>query len=128
MIRDIAMSVFNQIGENMTIPKNERQAIKTKKCFPNKRVDDLLWRRAKSIDNCLDEDKILEQEDDFKWNRAEIYEMFLTAFEEGYKKGFASGESYCSEKELYQEVADEFEQMTKNDTYEELYGTQKGEK
>ena len=70
----------------MTIPKNERQAIKTKKCFPNKRVDDLLWRRARSIDNCLDEDKILEQEDDFKWNRTEIYEMFLFAFEEGYKK------------------------------------------
>jgi len=70
----------------MTIPKNKRQAIKTKKCFPNKRVDDLLWRRARSIDNCLDEDKILEQEDDFKWNRTEIYEMFLFAFEEGYKK------------------------------------------
>ena len=51
--------------------------------------------------------------------------MLETAFKEGYKKGFASGESYWSEKELYQELADEFEQMTKSDTYEELYGSKK---
>tara|TARA_R110002033_G_scaffold137860_1_gene176971 strand:+ start:279 stop:614 length:336 start_codon:yes stop_codon:yes gene_type:complete len=111
------LSVYRR--ENMKIPKNEKQAIKTKKCFPNKRVDDLFWENSK----ILGERRLIDEP-----KRSEIYEMFLNAFEDGYKKGFASGESYCSEKELYQEVADEFEQMTKNDTYEELYGSQKGDK
>jgi hypothetical protein len=99
----------------MNMVNKERQQIKRKKCFPNKRVDDIFWNQSKKI---RDESRLVSQAGDY-------YEMFLTAFEEGYKKGFASAEAYVSEKELYQELADEFEQMTKNDTYEELYGSRK---
>tara|TARA_R100000664_G_C2726213_1_gene118134 strand:+ start:774 stop:1085 length:312 start_codon:yes stop_codon:yes gene_type:complete len=100
----------------MNMVNKERQQIKRKKCFPNKRVDDIFWNQSKK----LGERRVVDEP-----TRSDIYEMFLTAFEEGYKKGFASAEAYVSEKELYQELADEFEQMTKNDTYEELYGSRK---
>ena len=100
----------------MTTPKDERKAIDRKKCFPNKRVEEMFWAYA---------DEILDMDIDVK--HRDIYDMLETAFKEGYKKGFASGESYWSEKELYQELADEFEQMTKNDSYEDLYGSKKVE-
>ena len=100
----------------MKTAKDERKAIDRKKCFPNKRVEEMFWAYA---DEILDMDKDVKHRD--------IYAMLETAFKEGYKKGFASAESYHSDKELYQELTDEFEQMTKNDSYEDLYGSKKVE-
>jgi hypothetical protein len=105
----------------MKIPKDERKAIDRKKCFPNKRVDDIFWENSKNITSSKTIISVSGQELD----RGDIYELFLTAFEEGYKKGFASAEAYASDRELYQELADEWEQMIKNDTYEEIYESRK---
>jgi len=104
----------NKKGESMKTAKDERKAIDNKKCFPNKRVKEMFWAYA---DEILDMDKDVKHRD--------IYAMLETAFKEGYKKGFASAEAYHSDKELYQELTDEFEQMTKNDSYEDLYGSKK---
>tara|TARA_R100001591_G_scaffold56419_1_gene66110 strand:- start:294 stop:599 length:306 start_codon:yes stop_codon:yes gene_type:complete len=98
----------------MKIPKDERKAIDNKKCFPNKRVEEMFWAYA---------DEVLDMDTDVK--HRDIYAMLETAFKEGYKKGFASAEAYVSEKELYQELADEWEQMVKNDTHEEIYESRK---
>ena len=98
----------------MKIPKDERKAIDRKKCFPNKRVEEMFWAYA---------DQILDMNEDIK--HRDIFGMLNTAFNEGYKKGFASAEAYVSEKELYQELADEWEQMVKNDTHEEIYESRK---
>ena len=106
----------NKKGERMKTAKDERKAIDNKKCFPNKRVEEMFWAYA---DEILDMDKDVKHRD--------IYAMLETAFKEGYKKGFASAEAYHSDKELYQELTDEFEQMTKNDSYEDLYGSKKVE-
>tara|TARA_R100000655_G_scaffold2942_1_gene11167 strand:+ start:2043 stop:2390 length:348 start_codon:yes stop_codon:yes gene_type:complete len=103
--------------------KNELAQIKRKKCFPNKRVDDLFWENSKNITSSKSIISVSGQELD----RGDIYELFLNAFEEGYKKGFASGSTYWSEKELYQELSEEFDQMIKNDTYEEIFEDQKFE-
>ena len=43
------------------------------------------------------------------------------------KKCFASAEAYHSDKEFYQEVLEEWDQMVKNDSYEDLYGSKKVE-
>ena len=109
--------IKKQKGERkMKTAKDERKAIDNKKCFPNKRVEEMFWKNA---DEILDLDKDVKHRD--------IYGMLETAFKEGYKKGFASAEAYHSDKELYQELTDEFEQMTKNDSYEDLYGSKKVE-
>ena len=94
----------------MKIPKDEKKAIDRKKCFPNKRVDEMFDAYA---------DEILDMTKDIK--HRDIYGMLIVAFNEGYKKGFASAEAYVSDRELYQELADEFEQMIHHDTYEEIY-------
>ena len=99
----------------MNLFNKERQQIKRKKCFPNKRVDDIFWNQSKKI---RDESRLVCQAGDF-------YEMFLTGFEEGYKKGFASAEAYVSDREFYQDLANEWEQMVKNDTHEEIYESRK---
>ena len=104
----------NKKGESMKTAKDERKAIDNKKCFPNKRVEEMFWAFA---DEVLDMDK--------GTNHKDIYAMLETAFKEGYKKGFASAEAYHSDKELYQELEEEWEQMTKNDSYEDLYGSKK---
>jgi hypothetical protein len=70
-------------------------------------------------------DEILDMDKDVK--HRDIYDMLETAFNEGYKKGFASAESYHSDKEFYQEVLEEWDQMVKNDSYEDLYGSKKVE-
>ena len=101
-------------GYKMKTAKDERKAIDSKKCFPNKRVEEMFWAYA---DEILDMDKDVKHRD--------IYAMLETAFKEGYKKGFASAEAYHSDKELYQELEEEWEQMTKNDSYEDLYGSKK---
>ena len=103
-------------GESMKTAKDERKAIDRKKCFPNKRVEEMFWAYA---DEILDMDKDIKHRD--------IYGMLETAFKEGYKKGFASAEAYHSDKELYQEVLEEWDQMVKNDSYEDLYGSKKVE-
>ena len=99
----------------MNMVNKESQQIKRKKCFPNKRLDDIFWNQSKKI---RDESRLVCQAGDF-------YEMFLTAFEEGYKKGFASAEAYVSDREFYQDLANEWEQMVKNDTHEEIYESRK---
>ena len=100
----------------MKIPKDERKAIDNKKCFPNKRVEEMFWAYA---------DEVLDMDTDVK--HRDIYAMLETAFKEGYKKGFASAEAYVSDRELYQELADEFEQMIHHDTYEEIYESDRKE-
>ena len=41
-------------GERMKTAKDERKAIDNKKCFPNKRVEEMFWAYA---DEILDMDK-----------------------------------------------------------------------